>query len=146
MRSSIIPISLVLCILVALLPWTSTTPLHSGRRKNAVHRGANKALMSQQKGGQSPSYSDHPNSIQKDNTKTSTKIQRKNNTKGGYNCPMDSNSVGNGLAIIHADPFDCSKYYYCVWGVEQISECPSFLLWNDKDKVCDWFWNVTCNL
>lgn len=63
----------------------------------------------------------------------------------GYNCPMGANSNGDGRAIIHADPYDCNKYYYCVWGIAKISECPSFLLWSDQIKACDWFWNVDCN-
>jgi len=63
----------------------------------------------------------------------------------GYNCgSMGSNSNGNGLAIIQADPYDCSGYYYCAWGIYKPSQCTWPLLWNDEIKACDWYFNVDC--
>lgn len=62
----------------------------------------------------------------------------------GYKCPQHANSIGDGQAIIDADPHDCAGYYYCVWGIPQTFTCTYPLLWNDSIKSCDWFFNVDC--
>lgn len=39
---------------------------------------------------------------------------------------------------------DCSKYYYCVYGMSQEYSCASGLQWNEKGKLCDWPANAQC--
>lgn len=146
-------LTLVLLTLITFT-WASTAPLRSGDR--GTQQGHNfrrmKALDSMpEKFSSHVQDSNYPagnNVVQPVRGKSkyleSLPVKSRKNKYTGYKCPMGQNSNGNGLAIIEADPYDCSKYYYCVWGIEKVSQCPTFLLWNNADKVCDWYWNVDC--
>lgn len=142
-----------IAILGSVLVSTSTV----GRRKSNPHNRGAKALDYIKSKGRQNSVivsKGHHNHGSKGNkvlgklehisAKNASRHQSSENRYTGYKCPMGANSIGDGLAIIHADPYDCNKYYYCVWGIAKVSTCNSFLLWNDVDKVCDWYWNVNC--
>ena len=54
-----------------------------------------------------------------------------------FDCPNDG---------YHADPEDCTKYYYCTDGVATRIDCPSGLWWDDRFKLCNYPENITCTV
>lgn len=86
------------------------------------------------------------NSISSDQVET----VRHSKNKPYYDCPIQpwnssDNNGKDGKAIIKADPFDCSCYYYCNWGIHYVDCCTWLTLWNNDILACDWFWNVQCS-
>jgi len=55
----------------------------------------------------------------------------------GFTCP-----AGSGL---FRDPEDCGKYYQCWNNRAHSKSCPTGLVFNYKNKYCDWPANVDCN-
>lgn len=44
-----------------------------------------------------------------------------------------------------SDPYDCNKFYECLYGKAIVGTCPLDLLWNEAKLTCDYPENVTCN-
>lgn len=42
------------------------------------------------------------------------------------------------IAMLLPNEKDCTTFYGCVWGVEELLKCPSGLHFNPKLEACDW--------
>lgn len=44
----------------------------------------------------------------------------------------------------YGDPEDCSIYYLCLPGSQQLMECPAGTRWDQKNQMCNWARDVPC--
>ncbi|KAK3592501.1 hypothetical protein CHS0354_026622, partial [Potamilus streckersoni] len=66
------------------------------------------------------------------------------NHSTNYNIKVDKSQCTNNDLKPHES--DCHKFYKCFDGTWIVQDCPSGLVWNDIEKLCDWAQNVPrCN-